>query len=172
VVGRSAIERRFFTALPALAVAWAGLILLAPWLGSAASLPPGATYLSAAVYWLGALVCHQRPARSFHLAGAQLPVCARCTGLYVSGALGAVLAAWRVWPRRAMSFSSWRVVLAWAAAPTVVTIAAEWWQPATSSGLVRAVAAVPLGLAAGALLAEFSGFGGRLLRCETTRRSE
>jgi uncharacterized membrane protein len=166
------IESRFFRVLPVLAVAWAGMILLAPWLGSAASLPSGATYVSAAVYWLGSLVCHQRPERSFHVAGAQLPVCARCTGLYVSGALGVGLAAWRVWPRRAMPFSSWRVVLGLAAVPTAVTIAAEWWRPAAASGLVRAVAAVPLGLAAGALLAGFARFRGRLLRCETTRGNE
>ena len=37
-------------------------------------------------------VCHQRPERSFHVAGVQLPVCARCTGLYVSGAAGALAA--------------------------------------------------------------------------------
>lgn len=158
--------------LPALAVAWAGLILLAPWLGSASSVPPGASYLSAAAYWLGSLVCHQRPERSFHVAGAQLPVCARCTGLYVSGALGVVVASWRIWPRRAISFSSWRAALVLAAVPTVVTLIIEWWRPATASGIVRAVAAVPLGLAAGALLADFAGFQGRLLRCETTRRSE
>jgi uncharacterized membrane protein len=171
-VGPSAIERRFFRVLPALAVAWAGLILLAPWLGSASSLPRGASSLSAAAYWLGSLVCHQRPERSFHVAGAQLPVCARCTGLYVSGALGVVLASSRVWPRRVVSFSSWRAVLVLAGVPTVATIIVEWWQPTSSSALVRAAAAVPLGLAAGVLLAEFTGFRGRLLRCGTTRRSE
>ena len=34
------------------------------------------------VYQLGSLICHQRPERSFHLAGVQMPVCARCFGLY------------------------------------------------------------------------------------------
>ena len=33
-------------------------------------------------------ICHQRPERSFAIAGIQMPVCARCSGLYVSGALG------------------------------------------------------------------------------------
>ena len=45
---------------------------------------------AAAVYAAGSLVCHQRPERSFHLAGAQLPVCARCLGLYVGGFVGAI----------------------------------------------------------------------------------
>ena len=89
------IERLLAGALPALAVAWAVLILVAPWLGSAAAGGRGGALLSAAAYWLGAIVCHQRPERSFHLAGAQMPVCARCTGLYVSGALGVVFAWWR-----------------------------------------------------------------------------
>ena len=39
--------------------------------------------------WSGALraifslVCHQNPARSFHVAGLPLAVCARCTGIYL-----------------------------------------------------------------------------------------
>ncbi|MFL6230270.1 MAG: DUF2085 domain-containing protein [Pyrinomonadaceae bacterium] len=39
-----------------------------------------------AVMWAGHLVCHQNPARSPHLFGAQLPLCWRCTGI----ALGSV----------------------------------------------------------------------------------
>ena len=42
------------------------------------------------LYAVGWLICHQRPERSFHLAGAQLPVCARCLGLYAGGAAGAI----------------------------------------------------------------------------------
>ena len=40
------------------------------------------------IFAAGGLVCHQRPERSFFVDGHQLPVCARCTGLYLSGALG------------------------------------------------------------------------------------
>ena len=158
--------------LAALAVAWAGLILLAPWLGSAAAGGHGGAYLSAAAYGLGSLVCHQRPERSFHLVGAQMPVCARCTGLYLSGALGVVLAWWRIFWRGAIRWPSWRAALVVAALPTTATLVAEWWRPASVSGLVRAAAAVPVGLAAGVLLAELAGFRGRLLGCEPTRRSD
>lgn len=166
------IERALARALPALAVAWAALILAAPWLGSGAGGAHGAAWLSAAVYALGSLVCHQRPERSFHLAGAQLPVCARCTGLYVSGALGVVFAWWRRRPAGAARWSSWRVPLLISAAPTVVTLAVEWWWPSATSKTVRAIAAVPAGVVAGLLLAEFSGFRGRLGGCEPTRRSD
>ncbi|WP_116591258.1 DUF2085 domain-containing protein [Methanobrevibacter thaueri] len=30
------------------------------------------------------LICHRRPERSFHIKGHQFPVCARCTGFYIS----------------------------------------------------------------------------------------
>ena len=44
------IERVLARALPALAVAWAVLILLAPWLGSPAAGGRGGAWLSAALY--------------------------------------------------------------------------------------------------------------------------
>jgi uncharacterized membrane protein len=47
--------------------------------------------------WAGALWCHQMPARSPHVFGAQLPLCWRCAGI----ALGALaLFAWVVSRRR------------------------------------------------------------------------
>ena len=42
-----------------------------------------------AVYGIGSLVCHQLPARSFHLWSAQMPVCARCAGIYFGAAVAA-----------------------------------------------------------------------------------
>jgi uncharacterized membrane protein len=44
----------------------------------------------AIIYAAGGLICHQRPERSFFLDGHQFPVCARCTGLYLSGAAGII----------------------------------------------------------------------------------
>jgi len=38
-----------------------------------------------------ALVCHQRPERSFSLFGAPLAICARCLGIYLGAALGLLL---------------------------------------------------------------------------------
>jgi uncharacterized membrane protein len=84
-----------------------------------------------------------------------MPVCARCTGLYLSGALGAV-AAWLtvpLMPRRT------RTVIVAAAVPTIVTLASEWAGLAQPGNVARAVAAVPLGAACGWIFV-------RLLRAE------
>ena len=46
--------------------------------------------LYGALMWAGHFVCHQMPARSPHLFGAQLPLCWRCTGISL-GALAFVV---------------------------------------------------------------------------------
>jgi len=38
-----------------------------------------------------ALVCHQRPERSFWMFGAPVAVCARCLGIYIGAAIGLLL---------------------------------------------------------------------------------
>ncbi len=93
--------------------------------------------------------------------GRPLPVCGRCTGLYVSGAVGLLAVglgrARRRAPTRAATAPGWWPSgldprarwLALAAVPTVVTWVAEVagaWVPGTA---LRALAAIPLGLAAG-----------------------
>lgn len=40
------------------------------------------------LHWLGYGVCHQIPARTIHLAGQALPLCARCSGIYLGAAAG------------------------------------------------------------------------------------
>jgi len=98
------------------------------------------------VYSASSRICHQRPERSFHLAGVQLPVCARCFGLYASAALGA-LAAWCT--KRRLDAAACRAVLAIAAVPTAATWGLEVAGVAAFDNGSRAVAALPLGLAAG-----------------------
>jgi uncharacterized membrane protein len=44
--------------------------------------------LLAILHWLGYGVCHQIPERTIHLAGQALPLCARCTGIYLGVVLG------------------------------------------------------------------------------------
>ncbi|HYE84960.1 MAG TPA: DUF2085 domain-containing protein, partial [Vicinamibacterales bacterium] len=46
--------------------------------------------LTAFAYAVGGVICHQQPERSFFWDGQQLPVCARCAGLYLSGMGGAI----------------------------------------------------------------------------------
>ena len=75
----------------AAALGWAAALPLAAWM----TVRPGTSPVYAfalAVYAVGGLICHQLPERSFHLWSAQMPVCARCTGIYIGGALAAIIA--------------------------------------------------------------------------------
>ncbi|HZD58139.1 MAG TPA: DUF2085 domain-containing protein [Anaerolineales bacterium] len=71
----------------------AGLLLLG-WL---LSTPPGLLGKADAIAYA---VCHRIDLRSFHLGDRQLPLCARCTGMYLGAMLGLVYQ-WRLAPRRA-----------------------------------------------------------------------
>jgi uncharacterized membrane protein len=127
------------------AVMWLMLILLSPvalasgWLST----------LTMAAYHAGSLVCHQRPERSFHLAGAQLPVCARCFGLYLSGAVGLVVASRR---RGSMSAATSRLLLVVGALPIAVTVALEWLGLIHTTNVVRMLTGLPLGFAAAVVI--------------------
>ena len=145
------MERRVALFLTAAAVLWAAAIFLAP---LAHVLHVGGR-LAESVRIAGALVCHQRVERTFAIAGDSMPVCARCTGLYLSGALGAI-AAWLTVPL--MPRRTRRVIVA-AAVPTIVTIALEWAGLAQPGNVGRALAAVPIGAACGWIVV-------RLLRAE------
>ena len=80
-------------AFVAASAAWALLLLAAPFAASRPHASPLASVLIVGVYGIGSLVCHQLPERSYHLWTAQMPVCARCAGIYVGAALAAVFAA-------------------------------------------------------------------------------
>ena len=116
--------------------------------------------LLALIFAIGGVICHQRPERSFFLDGHQLPVCARCTALYLSGAIG--LVAWwsvkfaRKW--RPIPIDARRAVrvLLIASIPTAISVAsavAGWWD---GSNITRAMLAIPLGASAGAIAAAVS----------------
>ena len=127
-----------------LAVGWLVLIVAAPVLW----IP-----VAGVMYAAGSFICHQLPERSFHVQGAQLPVCARCLGLYCGGALGSVIGASAVFrhgitrgqPLLARAWR-WRWTMA-AAIPTLATIVLEWGFGWPISNTVRAVAALPFGVA-------------------------
>ena len=71
---------------------WAVLIVAATWLAGRAHSGPAASVLILGVYGIGSVICHQLPERSFHLWAAQMPVCARCTGIYFGAVVGAMAA--------------------------------------------------------------------------------
>lgn len=127
---------------------WAAALMGAPWLAQLS----GA--MAAILYAAGGLVCHQLPERSFHLLGAQLPVCARCLGLYLGGALGALL--WMTRARRRTG--PWRrdhalMFLATAAVPTAATLGTAALGLSDPSNAWRAALALPLGVAGGRIVA-------------------
>ena len=93
----------------------------------------------------GHFLCHQRPDRSFFVHGHQLPVCARCTGLYAGAAIGAPIA---LLTAAAMSSARARLVLGVAALPTLVTWSLEFAGIVPFSNVARFAAALPLGVAA------------------------
>ena len=71
------------------------------------------------------------------------PVCGRCTGLYLGGALGAIAAA--TWLRRRFQAPRLLVWLAIAAVPTAVTYAIEKGGLVAVGNETRFLAALPLG---------------------------
>jgi uncharacterized membrane protein len=126
---------------------WLLVILAAP---IVASREPSRGWLfrAAALSYLGgAVVCHQRPERSFHVAGAQMPVCARCTGLYAAAPLGLLVIAWPfVGPMRPLSRPAVvRWLLLVALAPIGLSVGAEaagLWIP---SNIERFFTGLPAG---------------------------
>ncbi|MBU6997442.1 MAG: DUF2085 domain-containing protein [Theionarchaea archaeon] len=56
-------------------------------------------------------VCHQLPQRSFHIAGHQLPVCARCTGIYLGALIGSSVASGTSPPRWVLMAAVFPLVL-------------------------------------------------------------
>jgi uncharacterized membrane protein len=155
---------RFLVTLGALS--WAALVVASPWLAAGGG--AGGLRVSAAAYLVGSVICHQQSVRSFHLAGAQLPVCARCTGLYAGGACGLIAGLALGLARRRdplavlASRAGWRTVLAAASLPTALAVAAEWLGYWPASNAWRAGLAVPVAWAFGAFLAESLSFRGRL----------
>lgn len=140
------MRRRLGIGLWALALGsalWVAAILIAP--VALDSSHHGVSTCAAAVYAAGSYICHQRPERSFHIAGRKLPVCARCTGLYLSAAAAvplAILLAAPLTGRRA------RWILVAAALPTAITWLLEYTGAMPFGNLARAVAALPLGFTA------------------------
>jgi uncharacterized membrane protein len=133
-------------------LSWAAALMAAP----QAMTTDGPVKTAAAVIYFGAgYICHQRPERSFHLDGHQLPVCARCTGLYLAAPFGLAGVMLMRRGRRAddRAYRRWRVAVVAAAVPTVISVGLEWiGGPGLSSNISRALTALPLGAALAALL--------------------
>jgi uncharacterized membrane protein len=130
-------------AFVAATVVWALLLALIPFLASRPHATTIGAALIVAVYALGSVICHQLPERSFHLWAAQLPVCARCTGIYAGAAVAVIVAsvARGFQPRGRGP----RTILFAAALPTLATLVYEWTTGHMPANAIRAAAGAPLG---------------------------
>ena len=143
---------RLRTAFILASAAWLVLLFAVPMLAGRAHASALGSALIVGVYGIGSLVCHQLPERSYQVWGAQMPVCARCAGIYVGAVLGALGA--RAFQTSASGRSAEglalhrsRILLALAVTPTLVTLAYEWTTGDMPSHAIRAAAGLPIGLA-------------------------
>lgn len=81
----------------------AALVVITIWL---INTPPG---LLGKADGIGYAVCHRIPERSFHIGDRQLPLCARCSGMYLGAMIG--LAYQAIVGRRRQNFPLWRVAI-------------------------------------------------------------
>jgi uncharacterized membrane protein len=139
------------------ATVWAAAVIVAPALAITASAASPALIASVTIYGVGGLVCHQRADRSFHSANTRWPVCARCTGLYVSAGVGSLLILvshpWRRHLAAGPGARATLLLLLAAAAPTLASWSLERLGLIATGNMFRAVLAAPLGFAVAALLA-------------------
>ncbi len=136
----------------ALAMGAAGLLLAAwaaPWLAANGF---GVTSLIVRNFFHA--ICHQRPERSFWLAGQPWAACIRCSGIYAGLATGVLL---RI--DRAMAQKAFFVVLAL----NIADVIAEFASLHSSLPWLRLILGVGLGAAASALLASREETGREIL---------
>jgi predicted membrane protein DUF2085 len=144
-------------AFVAAAAAWAALIVLAPFLASRPHGSPVASALILGIYGIGSAICHQLPERSIRLWTVQMPVCARCTGIYFGAVLGAFAGVLRrpaAARHRSRDVAPYlaparvRTVLAIAVAPSLATLIDEWATGVMPSHVIRAAAGLAIGIVA------------------------
>jgi len=160
--------RRAFVAA---SITWTALLVVVPFLASRPHASTPGTALVVAVYGIGSFVCHQLAERSYRLWSAQMPVCARCTGIYFGAAVAAAIVGARGAPpglatRRTgrpairqggVTRRHARTLLAAAVAPTVATLVYEWTTGDVPSNGLRCAAGVPIGVAVVWLIVSVSG---------------
>lgn len=145
------VRRSLAVAVCVLGLVWIGAVIAAPVIAARGAAAPVWQRQPAAFVYLGAsFICHQKPERSFHVDGVQMPLCARCLGVHVGAALGLIAAAlapagWGRWLQPRL-----RLAIGLAVLPTLVSLAVEWLGGG-SPLLSRTVTGLPAGMMAGAL---------------------
>ena len=140
-------------ALVAVTAGWAAWLAAAPAVAAAGGAGRGG-WAAALAYRAGAVICHQQDARSLHVAGVRMPVCARCFGLYAGGAMGAAAAAaWLLGRRPAgVPLGRMRALAVASGVPTLLAWAGEHLAGLPVPGLARTLLALPLGAAVAAIV--------------------
>lgn len=133
--------RLIYAGLLILAVSWVLLICAPAWL-----LAHGQPLTAVALYRGLAVICHQIPERSWHLFGAPLGVCVRCTGVY-AGFVGGLLLYPLVRSLRATDCPA-RHWLILAGVPMLIDFAGGWLGLFANTFLSRAVTGFLLGATA------------------------
>ena len=124
---------------------WALAVGVASWVLAVLAAPVLPAWPAAFVYGVSSLVCHQLPERSLYWGAVQFAVCSRCTGIYIGAAIAAVAAA-AIDPARVAALRPRvRAMLIAGAAPTAVTVLAEWLGAWAPSHGVRLATGLPLG---------------------------
>lgn len=126
-----------------LGLAFASGIALVPWLEARGLHAAGVLRLGYAP------LCHQLPERSFTVDSRPAAVCARCSGLYVGGVAGMLVAVALGIGRGRRPRPLW---LAAAVAPTVAEFALSWLGLPGLANLPRFLLALPAGALAGVFL--------------------
>jgi len=131
-------------------------LVAAGWLALLVVTPLLPTPVAALIYAVGSFICHQLPERSFHLGEFQLPVCARCLGIYAGLAIGTMSHLVRgsgpvygsTQPLESIRHRGLTpmTLVGVAALPTVVTVGLEWLGVWHVSNVSRAVAGSTLGI--------------------------
>jgi hypothetical protein len=128
-------------------------LLALAWVAALAAGPLLPVPVAGLLYAAGSFICHQMSDRSFHVGAFQLPVCARCFGLYAGGAVGSLAAALagEAFRRRLLAAEARRryIWTAVAALPTVLTLVLEHGFGWPLSNDARAIAALPLAAVVG-----------------------
>ena len=149
----------------AAALTWAVAMPFATLTAARPDASPAMYVVAVAVYGAGSIICHQLPGRTFHVGSAQMPVCARCTGIYF-GAAATTLAMARLKPRATCDHvghrfsgaaAAPRLVLLLACVPSALTLACEWTIGDVPSNATRFAAGLPIGAAVAWLVVDSCG---------------
>ncbi len=116
-------------------------------------------WILSAAHWFGSAVCHQFPTHSYQVAGVPLPLCARCTGLYLGALLTLIFHAWSR-PRAVGLPRPWMLVVlvlfffAWAGDGinsflSIIPIAPHLYPP---QNILRLITGTLMGITIGSLI--------------------